>query len=223
MYTIRYGMFIVATLCLFAAGFAMGPSKAEAKANVAVVFETSKGNITLLLYPDIAPITVANFLKYVEAGFYEGTIFHRVVRDSDFGKIGTPLQYAVPFSIIQGGAFGLGMRQKQPLFPPIVNESAKGLLNTTGTIAMARAGNPDSATSQFFINLTSNPSFDYRMTKSEKEKDAYRTKAGYCAFGKVVRGMDVIEKIKEGKTGKFGIHENVPEAPTIIKRAYVIK
>jgi cyclophilin family peptidyl-prolyl cis-trans isomerase len=157
-----------------------------------VEIETSMGNIVVELYPDKAPKTVANFLQYAKDGFYENTIFHRVI--SRF--------------MIQGGGFDHGLAEK-PTRAPIVNEASNGLLNTAGTIAMARTADPDSATAQFFINLIDNPFLDYSGPDPEQ--------AGYCVFGKVVNGMDVVQKIGTVPTMNLGRLSDVPTKPIIIK------
>jgi peptidyl-prolyl cis-trans isomerase B (cyclophilin B) len=150
-----------------------------------VVMETSQGPIKLELDTDKAPITVANFLDYVDAHFYDNTIFHRVIPDF----------------MIQGGGFQPGMKQKTTQ-APIKNESPNGLSNVRGTIAMARTNDPDSATAQFFINVVDN----------SRGLDKPR----YCVFGKVVEGMDVVDKIKDVKTGRRPPHENVPVQDVVI-------
>ncbi len=156
-----------------------------AAVNPQVVLETSLGSITIELYPDKAPITVKNFLDYVAAGFYDGTVFHRVIPDF----------------MIQGGGFQPGMRQKTTR-GTIKNESSNGLTNDRGTIAMARTNQPDSATSQFFINTGSANDF---LNKANA-----RDGVGYCVFGKVVSGMDVVDKISAVRTTSQGAHQNVP-------------
>lgn len=197
-----------------------GAPKADAAGSNAVILETSMGRIVIMLYPREAPITVKNFIRYVDAGFYDGTLFHRVVTTEDFNLSGSNMRKEIPYDIIQGGGYELGMRQKRPLFPPIVNESAKGLLNKRGTIAMARTAHPDSATCQFFINVEDNKFFNYRVREDKREKDTYQTDYGYCAFGKVIRGMDVVDKISEVRTDSMGPHKNVPVKPIYIKKAY---
>jgi cyclophilin family peptidyl-prolyl cis-trans isomerase len=157
-----------------------------------VVFSTTMGDITVELYPDKAPITVKNFLEYVKAGYYDGTTFHRVI----------------PGFMIQGGGLTADMRDKREgQRPPIKNEASNGLKNDTGTLAMARTSAPDSATSQFFINLKDNG-----FLNKEESPD----KVGYAVFGKVVKGMDVVKKIEGVKTAMKGPHRDVPvEAVTI--------
>ncbi len=152
--------------------------------NPTVVMTTSAGTITIELYGDKAPITVKNFLGYVDDKFYDGTIFHRVI--SNF--------------MVQGGGFLPGMSQKKTK-ANIKNESTNGLSNKVGTLAMARTSVPDSASSQFFINLVDNEFLD-----RAKSQDG----VGYCVFGKVTEGMDVVNKIKAVKTGTKAGHENVP-------------
>ncbi|TMB16703.1 MAG: peptidyl-prolyl cis-trans isomerase [Deltaproteobacteria bacterium] len=161
-----------------------------------VLLSTSMGDIKVELSPDKAPVTVKNFLDYVKAGYYDGTIFHRVI--SGF--------------MIQGGGLTADMQEKREgQKPPIKNESDNGLKNDTGTVAMARTNVPNSATSQFFINVKDNGSLN-------GEKD----KPGYAVFGKVVDGMDVVKKIEQVKTTTKGPHQNVPVDPVIIKSAKVI-
>jgi cyclophilin family peptidyl-prolyl cis-trans isomerase len=145
-----------------------------------VVMETSLGPIKLELDGDKAPVTVNNFLSYVDEGFYNGTVFHRVI----------------PNFMIQGGGFEPGLKQKQTK-TPIKNEAPNGLSNARGTIAMARTSDLHSATAQFFINVEDNTGLDDRRSP-------------YCVFGKVVEGMDVVDQIKKVATGRRGMHENVP-------------
>jgi peptidyl-prolyl cis-trans isomerase A (cyclophilin A)/peptidyl-prolyl cis-trans isomerase B (cyclophilin B) len=170
-----------------------------------------------MLYPADAPKTVANFLRYVDAGFYDNTIFHRVIRQR---KSGQPDDKAM--NVVQGGGFLFPITRKRPLFPPVVNESATGLENVRGTVAMARGSDPDSATSEFYFNVEDNPFLDYSQSASQIGAGSYSqsTSAGYCAFGKVIRGMDVVEKISEVKTARSGRMENVPVKPVYIKKAY---
>jgi cyclophilin family peptidyl-prolyl cis-trans isomerase len=151
-----------------------------------VVMETSLGTIKLELDDVKAPVTVANFLSYVDEKFYDGTIFHRVIPDF----------------MIQGGGFAAGLRQKTTR-APIKNESPNGLSNVRGTIAMARTNDPDSATAQFFINVVDN---SHGLDRPR-----------YCVFGKVVDGLNVVDKIKAVATGHRGIHENVPVQDVVIQ------
>jgi peptidyl-prolyl cis-trans isomerase B (cyclophilin B) len=162
--------------------------------NPRVILETSLGNITLELYPDKAPDTVENFLAYVESGFYDGTIFHRVI----------------PGFMIQGGGMTTGMNEKTTR-PPIKNEAANGLSNTRGTIAMARTQVIDSATAQFFINVAANNFLDHRDNSMQG--------FGYCVFGKVLEGMEAADKIGAVPTKTAGFHENVPVDDILIVKA----
>jgi peptidyl-prolyl cis-trans isomerase B (cyclophilin B) len=159
--------------------------------NPHVVMETSMGTVKIELFQDKAPVTVANFLKYVDAGFYDGTIFHRVI----------------PTFMIQGGGFTPDLKEK-PTRESIANESSNGVRNERGTLAMARTSVPDSATSQFFINVKDNSALD-RAKAADK--------VGYAVFGRVIEGMDVVDKIKLVKTGNRGPHEDVPIEPVLIK------
>ncbi len=186
-------MTFVATLVLLAA-VAPGDAQETAKGNPQVVLETTKGKIVLELYPDKAPVTVKNFLAYVDAKFYDGTIFHRVI----------------PNFMIQGGGFTADMNQK-PTTDPIQNEADNGLKNRRGTIAMARTNIPDSATSQFFINSVNN---DFLNFKSKSAQGW-----GYAVFGKVAEGLDVVDAISAVKTGTSGRFRDVPAEPVVIKSA----
>ncbi|NLW55288.1 MAG: peptidyl-prolyl cis-trans isomerase [Firmicutes bacterium] len=159
--------------------------------NPQIIMETTLGTIRLELYPEQAPETVANFLKYVESGFYNGTIFHRVI----------------PAFMIQGGGFNPGLQRKQT-FPPIKNEATNGLPNKRGTIAMARTNEINSATSQFFINLVDNPHLNHR----NKTAGGY----GYCVFGRVTEGMEVVDRIGKVPTGQVGPYSDVPREEIII-------
>ncbi len=160
-----------------------------------VKLHTNHGVITLELDTDKAPQTVANFLAYVEAGHYNNTIFHRVIGNF----------------MIQGGGFEPGMKQKDTQ-APIKNEAGNGLSNTAGTIAMARTSDPHSATAQFFINVNDNLFLD-----KEQSQDGW----GYCVFGRVTEGMDVVNKIKGVATGRSGFHQDVPKEDVVIERAEV--
>lgn len=153
--------------------------------NPIVLLETTSGDILIELYPDKAPETVKNFLQYVDDGFYNNTIFHRVI----------------PGFMIQGGGMGARMDEKETR-EPIKNEADNGVKNERGTIAMARTMEPHSASAQFFINLVNNDFLNF----SEPTINGW----GYCVFGKVTDGMDVVDKIAKVKTKTVGIHENVP-------------
>ena len=166
--------------------------------NPKVLMETSKGNITIELYEKEAPITVKNFLKYVENGFYDGLIFHRVI----------------PNFMIQGGGFDSKENKKLTL-PPIRNEARRGLGNKRGTIAMARTGVVNSATAQFFINLKDNDSLNH--------KDESSLGFGYAVFGEVADGMDVVDTIARARTQAYGISEAVPIKTITIKKVSVIE
>jgi len=156
--------------------------------NIEVVFSTNQGDVTIELYADKAPVTVKNFLAYVDEGFFNDTIFHRVI--SGF--------------MIQGGGFTKDMKQK-PTKAPIKNEADNGLRNSRGTLAMARTSVVDSATGQFFINLTDNSFLDNGVRDF-----------GYAVFGKVVSGMDVVDKIAAVKTTTMAGQQNVPVEPVIV-------
>jgi len=160
--------------------------------NPTVVLETSMGDITVELFQDKAPKSVENFLGYVNAGFYAGTIFHRVIKDF----------------MIQGGGL-TAQKQRKPTRPPIPNEATIGLKNQRGTLAMARTADVGSATSQFFINTKDNVFLDYKSVSPAE--------FGYAVFGRVIAGMDVVDKIEQTKTG--GGDE--PLSPVTIQKAYV--
>ncbi|MDO9011543.1 MAG: peptidylprolyl isomerase [Gallionella sp.] len=162
-----------------------------------VKLHTNHGVITLQLDAEKAPNTVKNFLDYVNAGFYQNTIFHRVIADF----------------MIQGGGFEPGMNQKA-VNAPIQNEAANGLSNDKYTIAMARTNDPHSATAQFFINTKNNSFLNYSAANSQ----GY----GYCVFGKVVEGMDVVDAIRKVKTGNKSGHQDVPQEDVIITGAEVV-
>ena len=171
---------------------------AFAAENPRVTMETSLGKITLELYPDKAPVTVANFLSYVDEGSYNGTIFHRVIRGF----------------MIQGGGFTETMQEK-PNKAPITNEADNGLKNERGTIAMARTPDPNSATAQFFINAKDNTFLNFK----NKSPEGY----GYCVFGKVTKGLDVVDAIEKTPTTTKGFYQDVPAKPVVIKKAYRVK
>ncbi|MBR2435105.1 MAG: peptidyl-prolyl cis-trans isomerase [Lentisphaeria bacterium] len=162
-----------------------------------VLLETSEGNIKLELFEKEAPITVENFLRYVNEKHYDGTIFHRVIRGF----------------MIQGGGMDFDLFQ-MPTHEPIKNEAGNGLSNLTGTIAMARTSVVDSATAQFFINVADNTFLDH--------KDETARGFGYCVFGKVIEGMEVVRKIEEVDTTSHGYHDDVPVDTITIKKASVV-
>ena len=174
------------------------PTFATAEENPRVLMETNQGALIIELYSKEAPLTVANFLEYANAGFYDGTIFHRVINNF----------------MIQGGGFDVNMKQK-PVREPILNEADNGLRNKIGTIAMARTSAPHSATSQFFINVANNSSLDFR----EKTDRAY----GYAVFGRVVDGMRVVNQIRHAPTTSKSGPQDVPIQPVIIQRVRQIK
>ncbi len=190
------------TLLLLAAGLAFGATQARA-ANPQVDLDTSAGKIRIELYPDAAPKTVENFLTYVKGKQFDDTQFHRVIRGF----------------MIQGGGFTSNFQQK-PTRGPVQNEaeqsSKAGLLNVPGTVAMARTGDPHSATAQFFINVADNKALNFR--------DASPQGYGYTVFGKVIQGMDVVNKIAAAPTGAGGpFPKDVPQEPVILKTATVVQ
>jgi cyclophilin family peptidyl-prolyl cis-trans isomerase len=176
-----------------------GASSALAE-NPRVEFKTTMGSFTLELYPDKAPKTVENFIQYANSGFYNGTIFHRVIDGF----------------MIQGGGFDRDMRQK-PTRGAIQNEAGiaikGGLKNDLGTVAMARTADPHSATAQFFINVKDNPFLDFR--------GPYPEGFGYAVFGRVVQGMDVVLQIAKVSTATLGAYQNVPQKPVLIESVTV--
>ncbi len=161
-----------------------------------ITFKTNFGDIKIELFEDKAPKTAANFLQYAKDGFYTNTIFHRVINGF----------------MIQGGGMEAGMKEKQTR-APIENEADNGVSNKVGTLAMARTMDPHSASSQFFINVADNTFLDFRG----KSMDGW----GYCVFGQVVEGMDVVEKIKVVKTGNAGMHQDVPVEDVVIEDTIV--
>jgi cyclophilin family peptidyl-prolyl cis-trans isomerase len=167
-------------------------------ADTQVKMQTSKGDITLKLYEDKAPTTVENFVTYARSGFYDGTIFHRVI----------------PGFMIQGGGFTPDMAQKGAR-APIKNEADNGLKNEAGTIAMARTPDPNSASSQFFINLEDNEFLNFK----NKTPQGW----GYAVFGEVTQGMDVVKAIAQVPTGNKGMHQNVPNEPVLIEKVNVVE
>jgi peptidyl-prolyl cis-trans isomerase B (cyclophilin B) len=169
-------------------------SAGAAASNPQVVFHTNKGDIVIELWPDKAPKTVENFLSYSRSGFYQGTIFHRVI----------------PGFVIQGGGFTADMEQKKTEFP-IQNEADDKVKNKRGTLSMARTSNPHSATSQFFVNLRDNLSLDQPAGGGW----------GYAVFGEVVEGMEVVDAIAAVPTTRWGMHDDVPREPVVVETVTV--
>jgi peptidyl-prolyl cis-trans isomerase B (cyclophilin B) len=163
-----------------------------------VELDTSKGKIVLALYPQKAPETVKNFLGYVDAKFYDGTIFHRVI----------------PKFMIQGGGFSADMKRK-PTRKPIINEADNGLKNDRGTIAMARTSDPHSATAQFFINSVNNDFLNFKSKTSQGW--------GYVVFGRIIQGMEVLDAISKARVGASGRYRDVPKEPIVILKARRLK
>jgi peptidyl-prolyl cis-trans isomerase A (cyclophilin A) len=177
---------------LLAAAMALGALPALAQV---VKLSTSEGDVRIELDAEKAPKSVDNFVKYVKAGHYDGTVFHRVIESF----------------MIQGGGFNAKMEQK-PTRPPIPLESRNGLNNMRGTVAMARTGDPNSATAQFFINVVDNAFLDAANARDGN---------GYAVFGRVIEGMDVVDKIRTKPTGNMGMYQNVPLTPVLINKAIV--
>lgn len=161
-----------------------------------IIFHTNKGDIKIETFDEQAPKTVKNFIEYCQEGFYNNTIFHRVINNF----------------MIQGGGFEPGMKQKKTK-SPVENEAANGLKNSRGTLAMARTNDPHSATAQFFINVVDNDYLDYRSSDASG--------FGYCVFAKVVDGLDVVDAIKTVKTGRNGMHSDVPVEDIVINSVTV--
>jgi cyclophilin family peptidyl-prolyl cis-trans isomerase len=195
---------LLATFMSLFAGVALSGAVAAAPAAATrvpnptpqVSLKTTEGEIVLELNQEKAPVTVDNFLKYVKAGFYKGTIFHRVIDGF----------------MIQAGGYTVDLKSK-PTKPPVVSESQNGLKNETYSVAMARTGDPNSATAQFFINVVDNTGLDY------PGQDGY----GYTVFGKVVKGQEVVDKIKGVLVDDKGIFMNIPVKPIVITSATVLK
>ena len=162
-----------------------------------IKLQTNMGDITIELNPEKAPISSANFLEYVQSGFYDGTIFHRIINSF----------------MVQGGGFTPDMKQKATN-AQIQNEADNGLKNVRGSLAMARTSDPHSATGQFFINTVDNAFLDHRS----KTSDGW----GYCVFGQIVEGLDVLDRIRAVKTGNRAGHQDVPVTDVIIEKAEVI-
>jgi cyclophilin family peptidyl-prolyl cis-trans isomerase len=185
------------TLLFLVLSLLVASGSGAAAENPVAVIETNFGDITVELFPEIAPETVENFLQYARDGFYEGTVFHRVERNV----------------LIQGGGFTPGLQRKKTR-EPIRNEARNVLKNDRGTLAMARGGGIHSATSQFFINLKNNPSFNH--------KGMSRDKYGYAVFGKVIEGFDVASTIGALKTTKRNGMRDVPTVPVVIKKVRIV-
>jgi len=195
---LRGGALILAGCLMVGLILGAGARARAERSHPLVKLETSMGDITLELYPDKAPVTVANFLEYVKAGFFNGTIFHRVI--SGF--------------MIQGGGLDAQMNKKATR-APIKNEADNGLTNDAYTVAMARTGDPNSATAQFFISVANNTFLNH----TAKTPQGW----GYAVFGKVVTGKEVVDKIKAVATTTRGDYENVPQEPVTIVKATVVK
>ncbi len=194
----RRGTLILAVGLMAGLILGTGASARAERSHPLVKLETSMGEITLELYPDKAPVTVANFLEYVKSGSYNGTIFHRVI--SGF--------------MIQGGGLDVKMNKK-PTRAPIKNEADNGLTNDAYTVAMARTGDPNSATAQFFINTVNNTFLNH----TAKTPQGW----GYAVFGKVVKGKEVVDKIKAVATTDRDSYQNVPQEPVTIIKATVVQ
>ena len=194
----RFGALILGVCLMVGLILGAGQNCRAERSHPLVKLETSMGDITLELYPDKAPATVANFLEYVKAGFYDGTIFHRVINGF----------------MIQGGGLDAQLNKK-PTRAPIKNEANNGLTNDAYTIAMARTGDPDSATAQFFINVVSNAALNHTAPTPRGW--------GYTVFGKVIKGREVVDKIKTVPTTTQGMYENVPATPVTIVKATVVQ
>jgi peptidyl-prolyl cis-trans isomerase B (cyclophilin B) len=184
--------------CFTLVGLVLMTSIALAQEETQVQIATSMGDIVVVLNPKAAPKTVANFLAYVNDGFYDGTIFHRVIKNF----------------MIQGGGFTPEMKQK-PTKPPVPNEADNGLKNEVGTIAMARTNDPHSATAQFFINTKDNGFLNFK----DKSPQAW----GYCVFGKVIKGLEVVQAIEGVKTATRGMFGDVPVETVTIRSIRVLQ
>ena len=198
LFSLRGPGVIALSMLALLISFSQGGAVEKKQPNPVVVLETSMGDITIELNQESAPKTVANFLEYVKAGFYKDTIFHRVIKGF----------------MIQGGGLTADMTQK-PTRPPVENEAANGEKNLKGTVAMARTSDVHSATAQFFINTVNNPFLDHRSQTREG--------FGYCVFGKVTAGMDVVEKIENSPTGSKGMYRDVPATPVVIKTVKLVR
>ena len=189
---------IIKYLVITAVIFLNNGANAEMTTNTKIIIETTSGDIKIELYDDKAPITSENFIKYIESGYFTDTIFHRVIKDF----------------MIQGGGFTTEMSEKDSM-PSIQNEASNGVSNERGTIAMARTPDPHSASSQFFINLKDNNFLDFTAETPQGW--------GYCAFGKVFEGMDILDKIALVDTGSYGAHQDVPKEPITINEIIIEK
>lgn len=167
--------------------------------NPVVSLETSLGTIKIELFPEKAPVTVANFLTYVREGFYDGLIFHRVISNA----------------IVQAGGFTPDLAYRQPTQPAIINEAQNGLKNERGTVAMARALPIDSAAAQFFINVVDNPELDYQGPEPQD--------FGYAVFGRVTDGLEVVNKMTWVPTGSQDMHRNVPQKEILILQVSIVE
>ncbi len=188
-----------AVLLVLMCGCALGRDKAPERGKPVVLLETSLGNIKIALDPEKAPVSVANFLAYAKEGHYDGLVFHRVIANF----------------MIQGGGYTKDMKERRPGRPPIRNEAGNGLRNDRGTVAMARTGVVDSATAQFFINVENNDFLNH--------VDNTPRGFGYAVFGKVVEGMDIVDKIRAVPTGRFSMFQDVPKEPVTIIKAAVLE
>lgn len=188
---------IVLFLLLFTLPFAVQAEQTKkADSSKKIVMETSLGTIRIELFDDKAPVSAANFRRYVQESFFDGLIFHRVI----------------PGFVIQGGGFEPGMKMRRPTHPPIKNEADNGLKNLRGTLSMARTPQVNSATSQFFVNVVDNVALDHRGQLPGQY--------GYAVFGKVVEGMDVVDKIVAVPTTSVGRFQDVPKKDVVIIKAY---
>ncbi len=190
---------LAAALLIVMCGLAFAAETAPKRGKPVVLLETSLGNIKIALDPVKAPISTSNFLAYVKEGHYDGLVFHRVIRDF----------------MVQGGGFTKDMKERRPKRPPIKNEAGNGLKNERGTVAMARTGVVDSATAQFFINVVNN---DF-LNHVDDTPRGY----GYAVFGKVIEGMDVVDKIRAVPTGRVSMFQDVPKEPVTIVKATVLE
>ncbi len=189
--------FLVALLSCAMVAMTVGSEAGATAKNPRVKLTTTMGDIVLELYADKAPATVENFLQYVKDGYYNGTVFHRVINGF----------------MIQGGGMDANLKQKATR-APIKNEADNGLKNELYTVAMARTNDPNSATSQFFINVADNQFLNH--------KDKTIPGWGYAVFGRVIQGQDVVDKIKAVSTGRHGMYENVPTTPVTITKATIL-